>query len=161
MSLCIEPTRVAYPRVAQAFEVKNVVAFCHGNELLAGLPYLRDQLDACQRQLSAYLEQKRNAFPRFYFVSDGVLLEILSQASDPQAIQPHMESIFDGVAQVVFEKAKATEKLPACLRIQAMISQVPPPPRPVQATQGVGSVNFRTTVLGGGLLNCLCATCAV
>jgi len=29
-----------------------------------------------------------------------------------------MESIFDGVASVVFEKAKATERMPACLRIQ-------------------------------------------
>ena len=60
--------------MSKAYEVKNVVLFCYGNELLAGLPYLQDQLDACQLQLSAYLEQKRNAFPRFYFVSDGVLL---------------------------------------------------------------------------------------
>jgi len=109
--------------MTKAGEVRNVVGFCYANELLATLPYLRDQLDACQRQLSAYLEQKRNSFPRFYFVSDGVLLEILSQASDPQAIQPHMESLFDGVACVTFEKAKATDKYPACLRIMAMTSQ--------------------------------------
>eukprot|EP00667_Euglena_gracilis_P000005 EG_transcript_5 len=109
--------------MTKAGEIKNVVGFCYQNELLATLPYLRDQLDACQRQLSAYLEQKRTAFPRFYFVSDGVLLEILSQASDPQAIQPHMESLFDGIASVVFEKAKATDKHPACLRIMKMISQ--------------------------------------
>ena len=68
----------------KACEVKNVVLFCHNNEMLSVLPSLRDQLEACQRQLSAYLEQKRNALPRFYFVSDGVLLEILSQSSDPQ-----------------------------------------------------------------------------
>ena len=39
----------------------------------------------------AYLEQKRNAFAHFYFVSDGVLLETPSLASDPKAIQHHME----------------------------------------------------------------------
>jgi len=126
--------------MSKAYEVKNVVLFCYGNELLAGLPYLRDQLDACQRQLSAYLEQKRNSFPRFYFVSDGVLLEILSQASDPQAIQPHMESIFDGVASVVFEKTKATEKLPACLRIQTMISQEGEEVRMVNPVPAFGNV---------------------
>ena len=58
--------------MTKAGEIKNVVGYCYQNELLATLPYLRDQLDACQRQLSAYLEQKRNAFPRFYFVSDGI-----------------------------------------------------------------------------------------
>ena len=53
----------------------------------------------------------------------GVLLEILSQASDPQAIQPHMESLFDGIATVLFEKQKATANAPACLKIMSMTSQ--------------------------------------
>ncbi|CAM39085.2 putative dynein heavy chain [Leishmania braziliensis MHOM/BR/75/M2904] len=90
----------------KANETPNVIVFCYENELLQSLPTLKEQLDECQRKLSLYLEQKRNLFPRFYFVSDTVLLEILSQASDPQSIQPHLASIFDGVSAVTFERVK-------------------------------------------------------
>eukprot|EP00760_Papus_ankaliazontas_P006643 PhM_4_TR1311/c1_g1_i1/m.52782/K10408/DNAH; dynein heavy chain, axonemal len=90
----------------KANEQRNVLDFCYENELLNGLPGLREQLEDCQRKLSAYLEQKRNLFPRFYFVSDGVLLEILSQASDPASIRKHLCSIFDGVDDVSLVKVK-------------------------------------------------------
>ncbi len=51
--------------VVQAAETKNVVAMCCGNELLRTmLPYLLEQLEMCQKSLSAYLETKRAEFPR-------------------------------------------------------------------------------------------------
>ena len=69
-----------------------------------------------QHQLADYLEEKRNRFPRFYFVSDPVLLEILSQSSDPHAIQSHLTSVFDSIDRVVFDQRQHNE-------IVSMVSQ--------------------------------------
>ena len=88
----------------RAAEVKFVVASC-GNELLrTSLPVLYSELEKCQKSLEGYLEQKRAKFPRFYFVSNPVLLLILSQGSDPQQMQPYYEKVFDSIDRVVHSK---------------------------------------------------------
>lgn len=38
-----------------------------------------DQLERCQKALSDFFEEKRSAMPRFYFIGDEDLLEILGQ----------------------------------------------------------------------------------
>ena len=94
--------------VSCATEVRNVVATCIGSDLLKTLlPNLMEQLEYCQKSLSAYLEAKRAEFPRSYFVSDPTLLEILSLGSDPPSIVPHFQSgLFDSLSNVTFDKVE-------------------------------------------------------
>eukprot|EP00759_Apiculatamorpha_spiralis_P039816 PhF_6_TR38629/c0_g1_i1/m.57632/K10414/DYNC2H, DNCH2; dynein heavy chain 2, cytosolic len=61
---------------------------------------ISEQLTRCQKALNEFLEQKRERFPRFYFVSDDDLLEILGQSSNPNVIQAHLKKLFMGINTV-------------------------------------------------------------
>eukprot|EP01028_Stygiella_incarcerata_P003072 TRINITY_DN1583_c0_g3_i1.p1 TRINITY_DN1583_c0_g3~~TRINITY_DN1583_c0_g3_i1.p1 ORF type:complete len:4602 (-),score=1271.77 TRINITY_DN1583_c0_g3_i1:125-13930(-) len=80
-----------------------VLDACHVDGRLEQLEHLGNQLDLCQKGLSDYLETKRNAFPRFFFISDDELLSILG-SSDPQSVQEHMLKMFDNCAALHFAK---------------------------------------------------------
>ena len=86
-------------------ENKNVILSCTNDMLKNFLGQLQEGLEFCQKKLENYLEAKRNKFPRFYFVSNPVLLKILSQGSDPNAVQDDFSKLFDAISRVQFDTA--------------------------------------------------------
>ena len=92
----------------KASETRNIIDCCANELLRNSLPTMHSELEKCQKSLEGYLEQKQNAFPRFYFVSNAKLLIILSQGSDPLAMNDYYENVTDAVQYVEHDKKDRT-----------------------------------------------------
>jgi dynein heavy chain 1, cytosolic len=61
------------------------------------LERLADLLNKIQKALGEYLERERAAFPRFYFVGDEDLLELIGNGRDIMRVQKHFRKMFAGL----------------------------------------------------------------
>ena len=67
----------------EAEKTPNVVQAMNRSKLYDELDDLQQRLAVCEKALVEYLETKRLAFPRFYFISSSDLLDILSKGNEP------------------------------------------------------------------------------
>ncbi|KAG9487630.1 hypothetical protein GDO78_007443, partial [Eleutherodactylus coqui] len=83
---------------------------CQASNRLFDLLNLSEDLEKCQKSLNDYLDSKRNAFPRFFFISDDELLSILG-SSDPTCVQEHIIKMYDNIASLRFQAGDNGEML--------------------------------------------------
>lgn len=78
-------------------EVLNIAGVQKSLERLAEL------LSKIQKALGEYLERERSSFPRFYFVGDEDLLEIIGNSKDIPRVMKHLKKMFAGLSTLLLD----------------------------------------------------------
>jgi len=68
------------------------------------LERLADLLTKIQKALGEYLETERSSFPRFYFVGDEDLLEIIGNSRDIRRVMKHLRKMFAGLSTLQLDE---------------------------------------------------------
>ncbi len=136
---------------------ENDTTSTNRRNLLQELQAYSDLLNHIQKALGEYLEKQRSAFPRFYFVGDEDLLEIIGNANNPWKIQRHLPKMFAGVESLEIDGTpvgttndssnnKATN---ASIVLRAMVSkegEIVPFIEPITITDNTSVHNWLTAV---------------
>ena len=67
------------------------------------LEEVQNLLNVCEKALNDFIDGKRRAFPRFYFVLKKDLLDILSNGNNPTKVMIHMLKIFQTINTLYLE----------------------------------------------------------
>lgn len=79
---------------------KNVMIVTNKCGLYERIEVALSGLVLCEKALNDYLETKRLAYPRFYFISPADLLDILSHGTEPKIVGRHLPKLYDSIMKL-------------------------------------------------------------
>lgn len=95
------------------------------------LERLAELLNKIQKALGEYLERERVSFPRFYFVGDEDLLEIIGNSNDTLRIAKHFKKMFAGLSGLIMDEESIitgfTSKEGEEVRLKEVVSLIKTP----------------------------------
>eukprot|EP00820_Chromera_velia_P012914 Cvel_5294.t1-p1 / transcript=Cvel_5294.t1 / gene=Cvel_5294 / organism=Chromera_velia_CCMP2878 / gene_product=Dynein heavy chain 6, axonemal, putative / transcript_product=Dynein heavy chain 6, axonemal, putative / location=Cvel_scaffold245:107-19496(-) / protein_length=4503 / sequence_SO=supercontig / SO=protein_coding / is_pseudo=false len=89
---------------------------CEGSRLPSFLLRLHTELERLLRGLEDFAEAKRQAFCRFYFLPTSDLLKLLGHANQRSVLHAHINTLFEGVEELVFSSTTTTSTEVQALR---------------------------------------------
>jgi dynein heavy chain len=85
-----------------AVNESNCVGVCGVEGRYEALKGMQAKLDICEKSLNEYLDIKKKIFPRFYFVSNPALLDMLANGTNPPKVMPYLGDCYDALANLNF-----------------------------------------------------------
>lgn len=89
----------------EIYETRNAKKCLSSDEFLKELQEMTLKLDESQKKLNDLLERNRKDFPRFYFLSNDDLFEILGNSKDPTRVNKHIKKCFEGIKKLDIQTA--------------------------------------------------------
>jgi dynein heavy chain len=77
--------------------MQKCIDFSIQDHVLPTLEKAQEDLTVCEKALNEFMDSKRMAFPRFFFVSPADLLDILSNGNSPAKVMVHMPKIISAI----------------------------------------------------------------
>lgn len=79
---------------------RNVIYGLIVVDFLEDLLDISKGLDESQKILFSLLERKRRDFPRFYFLANDDLFELMGNRKDPKKVNKHIKKCFEGIKKL-------------------------------------------------------------
>ncbi|KAJ1184768.1 hypothetical protein NDU88_001571 [Pleurodeles waltl] len=92
-----------------AEENPNILQNCMRRGLQGSLEQMNHKLERCQHAVRLNLEQRRLAFPRFYFLSIEDTLNIVCFAYDPSRLNEYLMKMFEHIESLIYERNENPE----------------------------------------------------
>lgn len=94
--------------LSELTQSKNVMVVTNQCGLYERIEINLSGLVLCEKALNNYLETKRLAYPRFYFVSPADLLDILSHGTEPKIVGRHLTKLYDSIMKLNYSEGTKT-----------------------------------------------------
>lgn len=88
---------------------RNVMKNCTYKQYQEFVKY-NEQMDKIQKNLEVYLEEKRTEFPRFFFISNDELLQLLAEQKIVASVEKHLNKCFDNINSLFISGDEKTSR---------------------------------------------------
>ncbi|CAK9103509.1 Dynein alpha chain [Durusdinium trenchii] len=109
--------------LARGYEARFAKQFCCEPSIYRILEKTQQQLLMCEKALNEFMDGKRQAFPRFYFMSSADLLDVLSNGNNPARVVHHFPKFFNAIEKYDLEFPDGPTSRPYASGLHAAIGK--------------------------------------
>lgn len=120
---------------------KNVIVGLIVPDFLDDLYDISKGLDESQKILFSLLERKRRDFPRFYFLANDDLFELMGNSKDPKKVNKHIKKCFEGIKKLTIASTQIPGRRNNDLFTHDVIELVSPEEEIVKLSQKITCEN--------------------